>query len=96
MNSVIIILIILSLAILACGSSAPQLKTADDYVKEYGGNVNVYSRILSSKNCVALQTKFDEAEANTQILQPDTKEYKFSLGYMKAAEKRMKDIACYR
>lgn len=80
------------IATLACGSSAP--KTADDYVNEHGGNVEVYRRILSLNNCAELQQEFDQAEANLALQQPGTDQYKWGIGYMTAANDRMQALSC--
>ncbi len=56
MNKTILAFIVLCLVLLACGSSAPAIKTADDYMNEYGGNRDVYVRILSLTDCAQLQS----------------------------------------
>lgn len=76
-------LTVLIVLALACGSSAPTLKTTADFVKEFGGNPDVYDRILKMTDCPALQDEFNIAEENTNI------------GYMKAADQRMREIGCY-
>lgn len=88
----IAVLIVLALA---CGSSAPKLKTADDFMQEYGGKVEVYNRILISTDCTGLQSEFDQAEANLKLQEPGTAQYKWGLGYMDAADQRLKEIGCY-
>lgn len=93
MNKVIFALIVLWIATIACGSSAP--KTADDYVREHGGNVDVYNRILSLIDCTLLQEEFDQADENLKLQEPGTPQYKWSIGYMAAADDRMKELACY-
>lgn len=94
-NNIVLALLILCIAALACGSSTPQLKTADDYVKEYGGKVDVYQRILISVDCDQLQQEFNQAESNLGLQEPGTPQYKWGLGYMAAANDRMKEIGCY-
>jgi len=95
MNKVFLAFIVLLLASLACGSSASTLKTADDYVKEFGGNMDVYNNILSLTDCTLLQEEFDIASENNQRETPGTPEHKQSLGYMTAADERMKELDCY-
>ncbi len=95
MKQIILVIVLLCLASLACGSAAPAQKTADDYVKEFGGNVDVYNRILVMTDCTALQAEFDQADANTKLQAPGTPEYKWSIGYMTAADDRMKTLSCY-
>lgn len=83
MKKIIFAIIVLALATLACGASAPTLKTTADFVKEFGGNPDVYDRLLKLTDCPALQDEFNIAEENTNI------------GYMKAADQRMREIGCY-
>lgn len=75
------------------GDTSPGIKTASDYMDEFGGNPDVYARILAMTDCAALQNEFDQAEANLQ--QPGTPQYRWGLGYMKASDDRMKEIGCY-
>lgn len=96
MGKVIFFFIVLCMASLACGSAAPTTKTADDYVKEYGGNRDSYQSILSLTDCTALQEQFDIASANNQRETAGTPLFKATLGYMKAADNRMKEINCYK
>ena len=93
MNKVFVAFIVLLLASLACGSSTP--KTVDDYMQEYGGNPDVYNRILSLTDCTLLQEEFDIASENNQRATPGTAEYKETIGYMVAADDRMKALDCY-
>lgn len=95
MKKTILAFIVLLIVSLACGSSSPQVKTADDYVGEFGGNPDVYKRILSLNDCALLQDEFNQAEANTKLQAPGTEQYKWSLGYMTAADDRMKALNCY-
>lgn len=93
MNKVILAIIVLWIASLACGASAP--KTADDYVREYGGNQDVYNKILSLTDCALLQEEFDIASENNQRAAAGTAEHKETTGYMVAADARMKELSCY-
>ena len=72
----------------------PGPTTVDGYMNEYGGNPDIYQRILSISYCAALQTEFDLAVANNERLTPGTPEHKWSTGYMTAAKDRMKEIGC--
>jgi len=91
-NRLLIALLVLWLAMLACGSSAP--KTANDYFKEYGGNLDVYNRIMSLSDCADLQKEFDTAYENS-LRDAGTPKFKWSEGYMKASDDRMKELGCY-
>jgi hypothetical protein len=94
MNKVLFAFTILALAIIACaGSSSPT--TTEDYIKEYGGNAEVYDRIFALTDCSALQKEFDTANANAQR-DAGTPNFKQDEGYMKAVDTRMKDIGCYK
>jgi hypothetical protein len=93
MNKVFLAFIVLWLASLACGASVP--KTVDDYMQEYGGNPDVYNRILLLTDCTLLQEEFDIASENNQGAVAGTAEHKETTGYMVAADARMKELDCY-
>src|SRR5687768_13188325 len=95
MNKALLGLTFLLIAQIACGSSAPTVKTANDYIQEYGGNADVYNAILSLTDCAALQEQFDIASENNQRETPGTPGHKQTLGYMTAADDRMKGLNCY-
>lgn len=95
MKKALLPLTILLIVSLACGSSAPAVKTVDDYIQEYGGNADVYNHILSLSDCGLLQEQFDIAAGNNANASPGTSEHKESLGYMTAADDRMKALNCY-
>jgi len=95
MKKISFAIIALALATLACGSSAPQLKTAAEFFAEHGGKLEVYQRILSLTDCTALQTEFDQAETNLKSQEPGTPQYKWGIGYMQAADQRLKELGCY-
>lgn len=75
------------------GENSPKAKMASDYMDEFGGNPDVYARILTMTDCAALQSEFDQAEAN--LREPGTPQYRWGLGYMKASDDRMIEIGCY-
>jgi hypothetical protein len=60
------------------GDTSSGAKTTSDYMDEFGGNPDVYARILAMTDCAALQNEFDQAEANLQ--QPGTPQYRWGLG----------------
>jgi hypothetical protein len=95
---VIIALALIALIFFACKSCLPtnSVDTADDYVKRYGGNRAVYQDILTTTDCAILQNKFDTAAANNDRATSGTKEFKWTLGYMTAANDRMSSIGCYK
>jgi len=91
--------IIVILAIAAVG--AVFLTTRGSTLKpslygEYGGKSGVYAQIAQERDCRALQTTFDRAAANNDRAQPGSAEHKWTLGYMKAADERMRSLGCYR
>lgn len=90
-KTILSILLFVLLFTLACGASSNPI---DKYVNEYGGNPDIYSKILSMTDCAGLQKEFDQAEANLQA--PGTEQYKWGLGYMKASDDRMREIGCYK
>lgn len=91
-SSLCIICIVAAVAIQA-GENSSKAKTASDYMDEFGGNPDVYARILAMTDCAALQNEFDQAEDNLQ--EPGTPQYRWGLGYMKASDDRMREIGCY-
>lgn len=70
--------------------------TPNEYLKEYGGSIQVYEEILSMTNCQKLQEKFDIAANNADWSTPGTPKHKWSTGYMSAAHSRMQEIGCYK
>lgn len=94
MNRMVFAFIVLALASIACGSSTS--KTADDYLKEYGGNRDIYIKILALESCSDLQSEFNTASENNSLNEPGTTLYKATIGYMKAADDRMKELSCYK
>jgi hypothetical protein len=101
---IFIILSVVSSCCIVCGVAALAIqasettqskKSASDYMDEYGGNPDVYARILSSTDCATLQNEFDQAEENLTLQEPGTPEYSWGLGYMKASDDRMREIGCY-
>jgi hypothetical protein len=81
-------------SLLAYGSFAPAPRTPYDYVEEYGGNVDVYVRILTLKDCVGLQAEFDQAEENSKEQDASYAERRSSIGRMAAVVDRMERIGC--
>ncbi len=68
---------------------------AQNYFDEYGGKFVVYTEILSLTDCDVLQENFDIASSNNARATPGTREFKWTLGYMAAADDRMTEIGCY-
>ena len=68
---------------------------AAEYFATYGGNLDVYKEILSLTDCALLQEKFDIASANNGRAQPGTVQFRWTLGYMTAADDRMRSAGCY-
>jgi len=87
-------LIIFSFLIFGCGTNQPS--TPDEYVAEYGGNRDVYVEILSLTDCVKLQEQFDIASQNNERETPGTPQFKWTTGYMVAANDRMEEVGCYK
>jgi len=87
-------LAIFSLLILGCGTDQPS--TPDDYVAEYGGSSDVYAGILSMTDCIKLQEQFDLASQNNSRETPGTPAFKWTTGYMIAADNTMKEVGCYK
>lgn len=96
MKPVFFIIIVLSIVSFACGGSTTLEMTPEAYFNEYGGSLEVYQNIFSLTDCTELQNQFDRAADNNEIEEPGTPAHKWTLGYMKAADERMKEIGCYK
>ena len=95
MNKFLLALSVLTIISLACGATAPSIKSVDDYLNEFGGNRDVYNTILSLSDCTLLQEQFNIAADNNQRETAGTSNHKATLGYMTAADDRMKALDCY-
>jgi uncharacterized protein HemX len=58
----------------------------DSYLSEYGGDRDVYIRILTTETCGQLQEEFDSAEADRESEEPGSELHQANLGYMTAAD----------
>lgn len=87
--------LILAIALTACGGADTGERTAADWVEEYGGVETVYSEIASERDCDALQETFDRAADNNDGAEPGTAEHQWTLGYMTASDERMQEVGCY-
>ena len=92
LKKVFLALLILWLASLAC--LTPTLATPGDYIKKFGGEITIYTRILQMTDCTELQREFERADESLKLLEPDTQEYKATMGYRTAADNRMKEVEC--
>ena len=81
MKQVLLVILLLCLAMLACG--APTFRTPGDSVK-----------ILELTDCTTLQQELERADETVKIQEPGTQEYKAAVGYRTAAENRMKEVEC--
>ncbi len=66
----------------------------DSYLSEYGGDRDVYIRILTTENCDQLQEEFDSAEADRQSEEPGSELHQANLGYTTAADDMMGAAEC--
>ena len=92
MKKVFLAFLILCLASLAC--LTPTRITPGDYIKEFGGNISVYTQILGTTDCTQLQREFEQADEALKQQESGTQEYKASIGCWTAAENRMKELEC--
>ena len=92
MKHVLLVILLLCLAMLACG--APTLRTPGDYVEKFGGVLPTYVKILELTDCTTLQQELERADENVKIQEPGAPEYRAFLGYRTAAENRMKEVEC--
>ena len=92
---------LLFVIILACGSSSSgmeqqnELNRIEKFLTDYGGEREVYEEIFSLSDCGELQEKFDIAAANNDRETPGTAMFKLTMGYMAAADERMREVECY-
>lgn len=92
LKKVFLAFLILCLASLAC--LTPTLATPGDYMKKFGGDVTIYTRILEMTDCTELQREVERADESLKLQEPDTQEYEATMGYRTAAENRMKEVEC--
>jgi hypothetical protein len=92
MRQILLATIILCLVSLACSAIPPM--TPGDYIKEFGGDISIYTRILGITDCTELHGEFEQADENVKLQEPDTQEYQASLGYRTAAENRWQELEC--
>lgn len=84
------LLTVAAVVLSGCGAEP----SPEDYADEYGGNTDVYEGIAGLDDCTALQREFDFASANNERAESGTSEHKETLGYLTAAQDRMKSIGC--
>ena len=82
---------LLAILLVACGGESGFV---DGYMDEYGGSRTVYERIEDQTDCASLEAEFDATAANNEVLDPGTDEYRYTSGYMAAAEERMDELGC--
>lgn len=90
-KKVLLAFLILCLASLACVGT---LTTPGEYMEEFGGDVDIYVRILGTTDCTELRREFERADESIRLQEPGTPEYRASIGYRTAAENRMKEVEC--
>ena len=66
----------------------------DSYLSEYGGDRDVYIRILTTETCDQLQEEFDSAEADRQTEEAGSEVHQAHLGYTTAANDMMRAADC--
>ena len=65
------------------------------YVNNYGGDINLYIKILSMDDCATLQEQFDTFHYDNQHAAAGSDVFQWTQGYMAAADNRMKALGCY-
>lgn len=97
MGRVLVLAGVLITAILLLDRREPPSQSGPrDFASEYGGNPAVYAEIERTFDCERLQEMFDIAAANNDRAKPGTPAHKWTLGYMSAADARMRAVGCYR
>jgi hypothetical protein len=66
-----------------------------DYVDVFGGELNVYARILSLTDCAALEREFEQVEDESRLKERDFPGIRRLVGYMIAAADRLEETECY-
>ena len=92
MKKVFLAVLLLCVVSLAC--LGPSLATPGDYVERFGGDVTIYTRILTMTDCTELQREFERADEASKQEDPDTPEYRASIGYRTAANNRIREVEC--
>jgi hypothetical protein len=89
-----ILLAVLLLGVISLACLGPSLATPGDYVDRFGGDVTIYTRILTLTDCTELQREFERADEASKQQDPDTPEYRASIGYRTAANNRLREVEC--
>jgi hypothetical protein len=89
-----ILLAVLLLCVISLACLGPSLATPGDYVDRFGGDVTIYTRILTLTDCTELQREFERADEASKQQDPDTPEYRASIGYRTAANNRLREVEC--
>jgi hypothetical protein len=83
--------ILLAVVLAGCAGGG---RTVSGYLDEYGGSRAVYERIADMSDCASVQAEYDAAAANNEVLDGSTDEYRWTSGYMAAAEDRLEELDC--
>lgn len=59
------------------------------------GDPAVYAQIEASTDCADLQETFDRAAGNNERAETGSEAFDYTLGYMEAADDRMREVGCY-
>lgn len=86
-------------ALMSSAVSQPSTGTSrseqlDSYLSEYGGDRDIYIRILTTETCDQLREEFDSAEADRQSEKPGSEVHQANLGYTTAADDMMGAAGC--
>jgi hypothetical protein len=92
LKKVLLAFLILCLASLAC--LGPTLATPGDYVEEFGGDITIYTRILTMTDCTELQREVERADQSAKAQESGTEDYRASIGYRTAAQNRIREVEC--
>lgn len=88
----------LVIAIAVAGGSPGPSQPGDEgdgYLDRYGGSAQVYADIAAESDCAALQATFDRAAENNDREEPGTDAFRWTTGYMTAANDRMGALGCF-
>ena len=101
LSAVVAILVVLGVAFALINATVGQPSSGtsrsdqlDSYLSEYGGDRDVYIRILTMESCDQLQEEFESLEAERESKEPGSELHQANLGYATAADDTMRAAGC--
>lgn len=91
------LVILMAVTLLSTSLDDPEFSGSvqvDSYMAEFGGDRDVYIRILTAETCDRLRDELAGSTADHEQADPDSETYRATLGYMNAAEDQIAVRAC--